>query len=148
MSTDIKDRQDIIDLALAYSAAASRLDARGMAKLFMSDGCLGGLTKLVGQPDKDLVGSKAIAEFFEPIYANGIELVHHLSQVVGIKLQGDRASATTMIVEYAKPKGGAKLFLVLGEYVDDMVRTSEGWRFSRRDLKTKLFTSLSEVPLG
>jgi hypothetical protein len=148
MSTELKDRMDIIDLAVRYSTAASRLDARGIASVFTADGRLAGLTKLVGQPDVELVGSKAIAAFFEPIYGGAIELVHHLSQVTDLKIQGDRASATTMIVEFARPKGGGNMLFVLGEYLDDIARTPEGWRFSRRELKTKSFTSLHETPLG
>jgi hypothetical protein len=148
MSTELQDRMDIVDLAVRYSAAASSLDGVGIAKVFTPDGRLAGITKLVGQPDVDLVGSKAIAAFFEPIYGGAIELVHHLSQVTNLKIQGDRATATTMIVEYARPKGGGKLMLVLGDYVDDIVRTQEGWRFSRRELKTKSFSLLTEAPLG
>ena len=148
MSTELKDRMDIVDLAVRYSTAASRLDGRGIASVFTADGRLAGLTKLVGQPDVELVGAKAIASFFEPIYANAIELVHHLSQVTDLKINGDRATATTAIVEYARPKGGGKLMLVLGEYVDDIVRTQEGWRFSRRELKTKSFSMLNEAPPG
>jgi hypothetical protein len=148
MSTELQDRMDIIDLAVRYSTAASRLDARGIAQVFTADGRLAGITKLVGQPDTELVGTQAIAAFFEPIYSGAIGLVHHLSQVTDLKIQGDRASATTMIVEFARSKTDGKLLFVLGEYIDDIVRTPEGWRFSRRELRTKSFSSLTEASLG
>jgi uncharacterized protein (TIGR02246 family) len=147
MSNELQDRQDIIDLAWAYSAAASRRDGDSMAKLFTRDGRLGGIAALVGQGDKDLVGREAIAQFFAPLYKETIELVHHLSQVVGLEITADRATATTMIVEYARPKGG-NLLLVLGQYEDEIVRVQDGWRFARRTLQTKLFTQVSEIPFG
>jgi hypothetical protein len=142
----IKDRADIVDLALTFSASASKLDATKLSQTFTADGILAGVAKLVGQGDIDITSSKSIAGFFDPIFKT-LQFVHHTSQVVGLVVTGDKATATTMIIEYARPKEGGKLMLVMGEYDDTLVRTSAGWRFARRELRTKVFTFLAELPL-
>jgi hypothetical protein len=43
-----------------------------------------------------------------------------------------------MIVEYLRGKEG-NLMLMVGDYDDSLVRTSAGWRFSRRVLRVKSF---------
>jgi hypothetical protein len=147
MEKAMEDRLDIIELALKFSAAASRFNAIAMGQLFIKEGALGGVAKLVGRPDVDLVGPEAIAELFASAFA-GLEFVHHTSQVVDIRVDGDRATATTMIIEYARPKGGGNLMTVMGDYDDTLVRTAAGWKFSRRALKVRLFTFLAEVTPG
>jgi hypothetical protein len=124
-------------------SVSDRIDAVKTSEVFSPEGALAGLTKLVGKDDVDLVGPRAIAEFFEPIFKS-FEFIHQTSQVVGLTIAGEKAHATTMIVEYVRPKGG-KLMLLLGSYDDSLVRSPVGWRFLRRSLTTKAFTSLAEI---
>jgi SnoaL-like domain len=141
----VVDRFEISELAFSYSSAASRQDASGMGKTFVKDGRLGGVAVLVGQGDIDIVGADAIGKFFAPLFAN-FDFIHHTSQPVDIKVDGDKAQARTMIIEWARPKGG-QLMMVMGEYIDDVVRTEAGWRFARRVLKTKSFGYVTVTPV-
>ncbi len=53
-----------------------------------------------------------------------------------IDLDGDRASARSVIRECGKFAGRDEALEVLGGYVDELVRTESGWKFARR-----IFTS-------
>jgi hypothetical protein len=139
------DRLNIIEHVLQYSLAAKRLDGHALGRRFTSDAKLGGVAKLVGQPDADIVGGNAIGAFFSAVFES-MEFVHQIPQVTGIEIRGDQATATTMLIEYARAKGG-KLMTVIGEYTDEFVRSGDGWLFSGRVLDTKVFTYLVEAPL-
>jgi hypothetical protein len=146
MSNEIKDRSDIIELALKWSSAASRMDARGLGEIFTDAGVVAGVAKLAPDWDgEDLVGPPIIDRFFSEIF-KVLQWVHHTSQVVDLVIEGDRASATTMIIEYARFTDG-RLLMVIGDYIDQMIRTPYGWRFSRRELVTKAWTFLAELPM-
>ena len=49
-----------------------------------------------------------------------------------IEVMGDRATARTTIRECGKFAGRDEALEVLGGYVDDLVRTPDGWKFTRR----------------
>jgi hypothetical protein len=148
MSDAIKDRFEIIEHCLTWSAWASRMDAQNLALTFIPEGRLGGVAKLVGRPEDEIVGTDGIRDLFAPLFA-GLAWVHHTSQVVEIKVSGDTATARTMIIEYARPKGdGAKMMQVIGDYIDDLVRTPKGWRFKKRVLVARSFSNIAELPMG
>ena len=61
-------------------------------------------------------------------------LTQHLIGLPLIRLDGDRASARTMLinpVQFARPQGD-HLFLVGCTYVDELLRTADGWRIASR----------------
>ena len=61
-------------------------------------------------------------------------LTQHLIGLPLIRLEGDRASARTMLfnpMRQARAQGD-DIFFVGCTYVDDLVRTSEGWRIAKR----------------
>lgn len=61
-------------------------------------------------------------------------LTQHLIGLPLIRLDGDRASARTMLfnpMRFARPAGD-QLFFVGCTYVDDLVRTRDGWRIAKR----------------
>lgn len=61
-------------------------------------------------------------------------VTQHLIGLPLIRLDGDRATARTMLfnpMQLARP-GGGHLFFVGATYVDDLVRTAQGWRIARR----------------
>ena len=141
MTGAIEDRIAIAELAAAYSAAASRCAARDMEQALTPDAVLGGVAKLVGRGDADVVGARSIGDLFAAAFET-LELVHQTPQVVNLRFDGERATATTMVVEYLRGKGGP-LMLMLGNYEDSLVRTPAGWRFSRRDFQVKYFGALA-----
>jgi ketosteroid isomerase-like protein len=147
VTSALEDRSDLIELALKWSAAASRMDAHGLGQIFTEDAVLAGVAKLApGWGEDDLVGPQKIEQFFAEIF-KALALVHHTSQVVDLNIDGDRARATTMIVEYCRLTSG-QLLLVIGDYLDEMVRLPQGWLFTRRELVTKVWTFLAETAMG
>ncbi|MBS0503348.1 MAG: nuclear transport factor 2 family protein [Proteobacteria bacterium] len=61
-------------------------------------------------------------------------VTQHLIGLPLIRLNGDTATARTMLfnpMQLGRP-GGDHLFFVGATYVDDLVRTPEGWRIARR----------------
>jgi hypothetical protein len=137
MTSYADDRVAIAETVAAYSAAANRLAARDMEGVFIADGILAGVAKMVGRADEDVSGARAIGDLFETAFAN-LEFVHQIPQILEFKVDRDTAWATTAIIEYVRPKGGP-LMLMIGNYEDTLVRTAAGWRFSRRNLRVKSF---------
>lgn len=61
-------------------------------------------------------------------------LTQHLIGLPLIRLDGDRATARTMLfnpMQLARPQG-EDLFFVGCTYVDDLVRMADGWRIAKR----------------
>lgn len=61
-------------------------------------------------------------------------LTQHLIGLPLIRLEGERASARTMLfnpMQLARPPGDG-IFFVGCTYVDDLVRTPDGWRIAKR----------------
>jgi hypothetical protein len=141
--SELEDRSAIAALAAAYSAAANRLSGRDMGKVLTPDAVLSGITKLTGQPDTDLKGVGAVVDFFDQAFA-AMEFIHQIPTVLEINISGDRATATTALVEHVKPKG-APLMMLLGHYEDTLVRTSAGWRFTKRAIHAKSFAPVGAV---
>lgn len=69
--------------------------------------------------------SKALADF---------PVTQHLIGMPQIRLNGDRATATTMLFNpmLLRREGGDEIFFVGLNYRDELVRTAEGWRISKR----------------
>lgn len=62
-------------------------------------------------------------------------LTQHLIGLPLIRLDGDRASTRTMLInpmQFARTQGDDHLFLVGCTYVDELVRTADGWRIASR----------------
>lgn len=117
-------------LADQYSEAANRMDAQGMAAVYDED------AELVSFEHR-FKGRAAI----EAVFGDTIGLMEVMNQVCSgavIEIDGDRATARWTVTEFAKRKASDKLELFLGNYDDELVRTSEGWRFSRRTLSRRL----------
>lgn len=117
-------------LADQYSEAANRMDARGMAAVYAED------AELVSFEHK-FNGRAAI----EAVFGHTVSLMELMNQVCSgaiIEVNGDRATARWTVTEFAKRKASDKLELFLGNYDDELVRTPDGWRFSRRTLTRRL----------
>jgi hypothetical protein len=138
--SDIEDRAAITALSAAYSAGANRLSGRDMGKVLAADVVLSGITKLAGQPDTDIKGVDAVVGFFSQAFT-AMEFIHQIPTMLEIHISGDRATATTALVEYVKPKG-APLMMLLGHYEDTLVRTAAGWRFTKRHVHAKSFAPI------
>ena len=62
-------------------------------------------------------------------------VTQHLMSNIDVKLDGDRATARTMVVNpqgAATREGPLHYFYVGGRYDDELVRTAEGWKIAKR----------------
>lgn len=60
----------------------------------------------------------------------------HLASAPFIELDGDRAGARTSLRALHVQRGsGASTWVVHGVYRDELVRSADGWRISRRDFR-------------
>jgi hypothetical protein len=50
-----------------------------------------------------------------------------------VRVDGDTATALSNWGYVTRADGDAPRFEMLGHYVDDLVRTPDGWRFQRRE---------------
>ncbi len=82
-------------------------------------------------------GASGDYQTIKPWLATALEpfpLTQHLIGLPLIRLEGDRASARTMLFNPMRRagEGGEHLFFIGASYVDDLVRTPQGWRIQRR----------------
>jgi ketosteroid isomerase-like protein len=113
-----------------YSDAANSLDAHGMAAVYTEDAVLISF----GSPFE---GRAAI----EKVFGETIGVMQLMNQVCSggvITVDGDRATARWSVTEFAKREAQDKLELFLGNYEDELVRTAEGWLFSKRVLTRRM----------
>lgn len=113
-----------------YSAGANSMDARAMAAVYAEDAVLVSF-------EHRFEGRASI----EKVFGETIGLMEMMNQVCSasaITVVGDRATAHWSVTEFAKRKAQDKLELFIGDYDDELVRTAEGWRFSKRVLTRRM----------
>lgn len=122
----MSDEQAIQQLINRYTLGASQPDWDLAIATFAQDGewhvASSGLT-LTGREAilKGMQGFHALFDWFVQINAPAV-----------IAIDGDRASARSVIRENGKFAGRDEAVMVGGVYADELVRTPEGWRFTRR----------------
>ena len=67
-----------------------------------------------------------------PALVESIEYLVQINAPAIIDVEGDTASARSLIRECAQLRDGGVLMDVVGQFVDELVRTSDGWRFTHR----------------
>ncbi|MFM5930654.1 MAG: nuclear transport factor 2 family protein [Novosphingobium sp.] len=122
----MSDEMAIQQLINRYSLGVSRPDWDMAIGTFAEDGAWevvsSGLT-LTGHEAirKGMQGFHALFEWFVQVNAPAV-----------IDVAGDCATAQSVIRENGKFAGRDEALIVGGVYVDDLVRTAQGWRFVRR----------------
>jgi ketosteroid isomerase-like protein len=121
------DREAVRDLAHAYAMAVDRKDLAGVAACFTPDcayeGSLGHGT---------IAGAlQTLARAFERY-----DRTMHCVSTQRVEVDGDVARSEAYCVAYhVRPDGG---HLTTGvRYLDELVRTSAGWRICRRTVRTE-----------
>jgi len=122
------DEWDIRELAVRFADAITRGDFTDMPQLWMPDG----VWRIMPPGDAHVEGGgEHIAEVLTERSAAWqffVQIVHHGL----VRLDGDRAHARWYLTETARPAGGGDDYFNHGLYVDELVRTADGWRFSSR----------------
>ena len=126
----LEDREAIRALILAYGTAHDHRDYRTFADLFASNGeWVGGLGSAKGPQAIFELMDKTIGH--KPL-PNGSGTYHVMTNDQ-IKLDGDRASATTKWIYVTPGETNTPTLVFLGHYVDQFVRENGEWKFLRRE---------------
>jgi 3-phenylpropionate/cinnamic acid dioxygenase small subunit len=126
---DISDRIEINDLLIRYTKAIDQKDWRLLDTVFTPDAELdyvssGGIKG----------GYQEVRAWLEKALAIFPATLHYVTNSE-VTLQGDRASARTAVYNpmfFKNPDGSMHHFAVGAWYVDELVRTAQGWRIARR----------------
>jgi len=126
----LEDREAIRALILAYGQAHDHRDYRTFASLFASNGeWVGGLGTAKGPQAIFELMDKTIGHNPQP---NGSGTYHVLTNDQ-IKLDGDRASATTKWIYITPGENNKPTLVYLGHYDDQFIREKGEWKFLRRE---------------
>jgi uncharacterized protein (TIGR02246 family) len=126
----LEDREAIRALILAYGQAHDHRDYRTFANLFASNGeWVGGLGSAKGPQAIFELMDKTIGH--KPL-PNGSGTYHVMTNDQ-IKLDGDRAAATTKWIYITPGTDNAPKLVYLGHYDDQFVRENGEWKFLRRE---------------
>ncbi len=122
--------RDCINLVTDYAYYRDRFDAVGFSSLFTEDASL----TVVGQT---WVGRDQIRSRIEGLDNSG--KIRHLMSTIRIEPIDERhASGVSYATIYSAPAGSNSVegFAIMGEYHDSFVLTDDGWRISKRELKS------------
>ena len=122
---ELADRQAIRDLVTRYACAVDRRDFDGVAACFTPD----------AETDNTYFAGP-IGDVLEKIRAgvSGFAMTMHVLGNHLAEVRGDTATSETYAVCYHRRPGvpdGAQLVVAM-RYLDELVRTSTGWRIQRR----------------
>jgi 3-phenylpropionate/cinnamic acid dioxygenase small subunit len=120
-----EDRQDITDILLRYATGIDRRDWPLFRTVFADD-C---------ELDYGEVGSwkgvDAVTEFMQQAHAMAGHTMHRLTNQV-ITVDGDTAEARTYVDALIMLGDNISGVNAAGFYDDELVRTDDGWRVTRR----------------
>jgi uncharacterized protein (TIGR02246 family) len=126
----LEDREDIRALILAYGQAHDHRDYRTFSSLFATNGeWIGGLGSAKGPEAIFALMDKTIGHAPQP---NGSGTYHVMTNDQ-IKIDGDRATATTKWIYITPGDDNAPRMVYLGHYDDQFVRENGTWKFLRRE---------------
>lgn len=119
------------NLVTDYAYHRDNFNAREFSELFTEDASL----TVVNQT---WVGRADIEQRIEGL-KTGSTIRHEMSTIRIIPIDADHATGVSYVTIYSAPAGetSVKGFSLMGEYHDEFVRTSEGWKFSKRVLVSK-----------
>ena len=122
----MRDKVEIQETISRYHEAGSTFDWERIIATFLPDGIweVPSLeVRAVGHADIRVTMSSLVA---------GIDYLVQINAPAIISVDGDSASARSLIRECAKLRGQAGLIDVVGQFTDELQRTPDGWRFAHR----------------
>jgi len=120
----------IQQVALRFSTGVTLCDTAMIASCFAEDGIMTNMSALLGRDDVEIAGPANIKALFDSFLPH-LDMVQQMAQTLVTEIDGDKAQAQTMIREILRVPGGETTFF-MAIYQDELVRTGDGWRFSRR----------------
>ncbi len=128
MSLTHDDTTEILQLYSRYSTAIDTGDGAGFGNCFVADGIFdNGMAVIEGQGD--------ISKFADQTHSAMPGMRHNATNVVvdGIGEDGNKATGSAFLIGYLVD-GGYKV-IVTGRYEDELEKSAEGWRFTKRVFK-------------
>ena len=130
MGLSADDRFEIQDLYGRYSHAVDFGDADGWARTFTPDG-------VFVTPAGTFTGSTELAKFVTDAVARRGNTTRHFPSNIVVEATPAGASGQGYFALIRVSEGGKPGEVrVTGRYSDELVRTADGWRFSRREALT------------
>jgi ketosteroid isomerase-like protein len=127
MDHAILDRLAIREVIELYSDAVTRRDWETTGALFAEDA----VWSIAPPTDVELVGRPAIAEGVAQM-VESFEVFVQMTHSIVIALDGDRASARTIVNGFGRSRDGSRGAFALGTYTDTLLRSGGGWLFQSR----------------
>ncbi|MEU0136883.1 nuclear transport factor 2 family protein [Streptomyces sp. NPDC006296] len=146
---DDSDRTEIHDLLTTYAFGLDRRDFARVASVFTEDAEVHNVFDSY-LPDGEkfsglTTGGDAVADGARQLFGN-LDATQHLLGAQSVDITDTGAKASTQIV--AHHHRGGDHYHTGGTYEDDLVRTPDGWRISRRTLRISWTTGSPQVFLA
>lgn len=125
---DLLDRDAIREVLARYAHSVDRRDLDGVAACFTADAAYRGSLG-VGSIEVALTALRErMAQYASTMHFIGNQL---------IDVAGDRATSETYAIAYhqLQREDGRRNMAVGVRYLDDLLRTKDGWRICRREVK-------------
>jgi|SRR5581483_892045 len=137
MSIDLQrlaDQLAVREVSIRYNRHADAEEREQVAALFVEDGVLE-------------IADHSIYKGRDEIATAVFQHIAHITTDPLVELDGDTARQTSRLLVFNfSPEGAGVDFITTGHYIDDLVRTPDGWRFTKRRIETDLsFDRLIEV---
>lgn len=130
MTASFVDRQAITDVLLAYCTSIDSFDFDGLAVLLTDD------VVVSYHGHEPLVGVTDVVSFVAG-YCQGMAWQQHVPTVMSVQVDGDTAHTLSYFTAHSvRGADPSRLTVTMGEYVDTLARTADGWRLARRTLNT------------
>jgi ketosteroid isomerase-like protein len=137
------ERRELHELVEQYAQAVDRADGAAVAALFAEDGVLA--LWMDPRSDKqtgERAGRAQIAKVGESL--RRYVATHHTISSHSSAVDGAQASGETLCTAHhvEESDGGRRDRVHYIRYVDSFARTSEGWRFTRREVRVQWQSTL------
>jgi hypothetical protein len=129
----LADRADIGELMARYCRLADQFDAEGMAACFTEDCVVAYVPASMAAPARS---RKELLGFLHEYFPNSVSSTHYITNVELLFDTPDQVTAHTYMYSWQRFQGypAAADCHRYGRYELRIVRTEQGWRFSRLNL--------------
>ncbi|MFD6274241.1 nuclear transport factor 2 family protein [Streptomyces sp. NPDC060209] len=147
--SDYSDRREILGLLTTYVFGLDSRDFARVASVFTDDAEVQNVFDTYLPEGANFsgltAGGSAVANGARQLFSN-LDATQHLLGAQTVEITDAGAHASTQII--AHHHRGSNYYHTGGTYEDDLVRTPEGWRISRRTLRIHWTTGSPDVFLA
>jgi ketosteroid isomerase-like protein len=140
MDRAIADRLAIREVIELYSDAVTRRDWETTGSVFAEDA----VWSIAPPTDIELKGRAAVAKGVAAMIET-FEVFVQMTHSIVIALDGDRATARTIVNGFGRLRDGSRGAFALGTYIDTLVRSGDGWLFQSRHFEPLFIDNAAPV---